>query len=85
MKLENIIHLVMISSISHKAVFSYFCYEYLISTYSTFHLNFSLIHQCTMPMKRRFAGLGNTTESGQKFTTEDIGKLLIIIKLTTDL
>ena len=35
-------------------------------------------------LKHGFAGLRNTTESGQKFTTENIGKLLINIKLTTD-
>ena len=28
--------------------------------------------------------LGNTTESGQKFTTENIGKLQISIKFATD-
>ncbi len=35
-------------------------------------------------LEHGFPGLGNTTENGQKFTTENIGKLLISIKLTTD-
>ena len=35
-------------------------------------------------MKHEFAGLRNTTESGKKCATENIGKLLINIKLTTD-
>ena len=37
-----------------------------------------------MLMKHRFAGLRNTTESGQKCTTENVGKLLISVMITTD-
>ena len=37
-----------------------------------------------MSMKHGFAGLRNTTDSGQKCTTENVGKLLIGIMITTD-
>ncbi len=33
----------------------------------------------------KFAGLGNTTEKWSKFTTENIGILLISVMLTTGL
>ena len=35
-------------------------------------------------MKHGFAGLGNTAEWRQEFTTENAGKLLINVMMTTD-
>ena len=46
--------------------------------------NFAPGRSAMLQLKCGFAGLRNTTESGQKFTIEKICKLLISVKLTTD-
>ncbi len=59
-----------------------YCQKYKMRQRNKF--KFIDIYFKSSQLKHGFAGLGNTTESGQIFTTENISKLLISIKSTTD-